>query len=189
MKEVLKRGFTSFALSSFAGLIVNLIIDIIMNARGLEGFSSMSPDYVALFPSVTIAAYVNILLYGVIGATFAPVLLSCMGGAFGITFFIVQWAVIITGVTLVSVFGPTKLRFIHIPLYVILGWSALMLMPAMIAFDVWLALFILFGGIAYTLGIIPYAIKARVSHFIWHLFVLIGAAVQWVGIFVYIYLK
>lgn len=71
MKEVLKRGFTSFALSSFAGLIVNLIIDIIMNARGLEGFSSMSPDYVALFPSVTIAAYVNILLYGVIGATFA----------------------------------------------------------------------------------------------------------------------
>ena len=71
MKEVLKRGFTSFALSSFAGLIVNLIIDIIMNARGLEVFSSMSPDYVALFPSVTIAAYVNILLYGVIGATFA----------------------------------------------------------------------------------------------------------------------
>ena len=71
MKEVLKRGFTSFALSSFAGLIVNLIIDIIMNARGLEGFISMSPDYVALFPSVTIAAYVNVLLYGVIGATFA----------------------------------------------------------------------------------------------------------------------
>lgn len=71
MKEVLKRGFTSFALSSFAGLIVNLIIDVIMNARGLEGFSSMSPDYVVLFPSVTIAAYVNILLYGVIGATFA----------------------------------------------------------------------------------------------------------------------
>ena len=35
------------------------------------GFNSMSPDYVALFPSVTIAAYVNILLYGVIGATFA----------------------------------------------------------------------------------------------------------------------
>ena len=128
-------------------------------------------------------------IYILIGATFAPVLLSCMGDAFGITFFIVQWAVIITGVTLVSVFGPTKLRFIHIPLYVILGWSALMLMPAMIAFDVWLALFILFGGIAYTLGIIPYAIKARVSHFIWHLFVLIGAAVQWVGIFVYIYLK
>ena len=71
MKEVLKRGFTSFALSSFAGLIVNLIIDIVMNAALKTGFNSMSPEYVALFPSVTIAAYVNVLLYGVIGATFA----------------------------------------------------------------------------------------------------------------------
>ncbi|MBR2524167.1 MAG: DUF3021 family protein [Clostridiales bacterium] len=71
MKEVLKRGFTSFAISSFAGLIVNLIIDMIMNASFSTGFISMSPDYVALFPSATIAAYVNILLYGVIGATFA----------------------------------------------------------------------------------------------------------------------
>ena len=71
MKEVLKRGFTSFALSSFAGLLVNLIIDIIMNASGHTGFNSMSPEYVALFPSVTIAAYVNVLLYGIIGVTFA----------------------------------------------------------------------------------------------------------------------
>ena len=71
MKEVLKRGFTSFALSSFAGLLVNLIIDIIMNRVLKTGFHSMSPEYVALFPSVTIAAYVNVLLYGVIGATFA----------------------------------------------------------------------------------------------------------------------
>jgi len=71
MKEVLKRGFMSFALSSFAGLLVNLIIDVVMNTSFTTGFTSMSPDYVALFPSVTIAAYVNILLYGVIGATFA----------------------------------------------------------------------------------------------------------------------
>ena len=56
MKEVLKRGFTSFALSAFAGLLVNLIIDIIMSSVLKTGFISMSPDYVALFPSVTIAA-------------------------------------------------------------------------------------------------------------------------------------
>ena len=71
MKEVLKRGITSFVLSSFAGLLVNLIIDIIMNAKGMTGFNSMSPDYVALFPSVTIAAYINVFLYGIIGVTFA----------------------------------------------------------------------------------------------------------------------
>ena len=36
MKEVLKRGFTSFAISSFAGLIVNLIIDMIIWCKSRE---------------------------------------------------------------------------------------------------------------------------------------------------------
>lgn len=128
-------------------------------------------------------------IYILIGATFAPVLLSCMGDTFGIVFFVIQWSVIAAGVALVGVFGPGRLRFIHIPLYVVLGWSALMLMPAMLSWDPYLALFILLGGIVYTLGIIPYAIKARVSHFVWHIFVLLGAVCQWVGVFVFIYLK
>ena len=128
-------------------------------------------------------------IYVLIGATFAPVLLSCMGDTFGIVFFIIQWAVIAGGVALIGVFGPGKLRFIHIPLYVVLGWSALMLMPAMLSWDPYLALFILLGGVIYTLGIIPFAVKVKVSHFIWHFFVLLGAVCQWVGIFVFIYLK
>ena len=71
MKEYLKKGITSFAISSFAGLLVNFIIDLIANLTGHTGFVSMSMDYLALFPSVALAAYVNVLLYGVIGATFA----------------------------------------------------------------------------------------------------------------------
>ncbi|MCR5616952.1 MAG: DUF3021 domain-containing protein [Clostridiales bacterium] len=71
MKEYLKRGITSFAISSFAGLLVNLTIDLIANLTGHTGFVSMSSDYISLFPSIVLAAYVNILLYGVIGATFA----------------------------------------------------------------------------------------------------------------------
>ena len=127
-------------------------------------------------------------IYILIGATFAPILLSYMGDGFGIVFFVIQWLVIALGITLVGVFGPGRLRFIHIPLYLILGWSALMLLPTMWA-DVWLALLVLFGGVIYTLGIIPFAIKAKVSHFIWHIFVLLGAITQWVGIYIYVFLK
>ena len=127
-------------------------------------------------------------IYLLIGATFAPVLLSYMGDSFGVIFFIIQWAIIALGVTLVGVFGPTRLRFIHIPLYIALGWSAIMLLPAMWG-DLWLALLVLFGGVIYTLGVIPFAIKARASHFIWHIFVLLGAATQWIGIYIYVFLK
>ena len=126
-------------------------------------------------------------IYLLIGATFAPILLAYMGDAFGIIFFIIQWCVIAVGITLVGVFGPSRLRFIHIPLYVILGWSALMLLPTLIAGSFPLAMFILAGGIVYSVGIIPFAIKVKVSHFIWHIFVLAGAVVQWIGIFTYVY--
>ena len=127
-------------------------------------------------------------IYLLIGATFAPPLLCIVGGTFGIVFFIIQWAVIAAGISLVGVFGPTKLRFVHIPMYVILGWSALMLLPSMIATSFPLAMWILAGGVVYTLGIIPFTMKMKVSHFIWHFFVLAGAVVQWVGIYLYIYL-
>jgi hemolysin III len=127
-------------------------------------------------------------IYLLIGATFAPPLLCVVGGTFGIVFFVIQWAVIAAGISLVGVFGPTKLRFVHIPMYVILGWSALMLMPSLISTSPPLAMWILAGGVVYTLGIIPFTMKMKVSHFIWHFFVLAGAVVQWVGIYLYIYL-
>ena len=126
-------------------------------------------------------------IYLMIGATFAPSLLVHFNNTFGIVFFIIQWAVIAAGITLVAVFGPSRLRFIHIPLYVILGWSALMLLPGMMNGRFEMAMWILGGGIVYSVGIIPYAVKFKASHFIWHFFVLFGALTQWIGIFKYLY--
>jgi hemolysin III len=127
-------------------------------------------------------------VYMLIGATFAPPLLCFIGGTFGTVFAIVQWAIIILGITLISVFGPTKLRKIHMPLYIALGWSAILLLPALIKGSFPLAMWILGGGVAYTLGIIPFMMKSNVSHFVWHFFVLAGALVQWIGIYNYIFL-
>lgn len=127
-------------------------------------------------------------IYLLIGATFAPILLAYMGDAFGITFFIIQWSVIIAGISIVGVFGPERFKLLHITLYVLLGWSALMLLPRMIGGDFAMAMWILAGGIIYSVGIIPYAIKSKAAHFIWHFFVLAGAVVQWVGIYTYLFL-
>ena len=69
-----------------------------------------------------------------------------------------------------------------------LGWSGLILLPQMMATNFALPLFILLGGVVYSLGIIPFALKKKGAHFIWHFFVLGGAIVQWLGIYLYIYL-
>lgn len=128
-------------------------------------------------------------IYLLIGATFAPILLSYVGGVFGTVFFTVQWAVIVTGITFIGVFGPTRLKFLHMPLYVLLGWCGIIFLPHMLKNDPWFAFYILGGGVVYSLGIIPFAIKGRVAHFIWHFFVLAGAVMQWLGVYFYIYLK
>ena len=71
MKEIVKRGLISFAISALVGVVINLLIDVIVNLNGVEDFISISPDFQALFPTPVIAAYVNIILYGLIGFTFS----------------------------------------------------------------------------------------------------------------------
>ena len=127
-------------------------------------------------------------IYLLIGATYAPILLSFIGGVYGITFLIAQWLIIITGITFVAIYGPTRLKPLHMTLYVAIGWSALSFIPTMITQNPSLFAYILTGGIAYTLGIIPFALKKGPSHFIWHFFVLIGAVVHWLGIYLFIFL-
>ena len=71
-KEIIKRCAYSFSISAVCGLVVNLIIDTAVNCAGIKtGFMSMSPEFCTLFPTPVMAAYINVLLYGVIGAVFA----------------------------------------------------------------------------------------------------------------------
>ena len=68
---MVKRIINSFIYTSFFAMLCNLIIEMIV--RLLTGFdySPVTPEYIAMFPSITIAYGVNMLLYGVIGIAFS----------------------------------------------------------------------------------------------------------------------
>lgn len=69
---MLKRVSFSFAISCCCGLVVYMLIELIGSVLlKLDGFSGMTPEYMALFPSETLALGVAVLCHGVIGATFA----------------------------------------------------------------------------------------------------------------------
>ena len=69
---MLKRISFSFAISCCCGLVVYMLIEFIVGVLiGVEGFSAMTPEYLAMFPSDTLALGVAILSHGLIGATFA----------------------------------------------------------------------------------------------------------------------
>lgn len=126
-------------------------------------------------------------IYLLIGGTFAPILLVFLGNRVGITFFCIQWAVILFGVTLVAVFGPGKWRPLHFTLYFVIGWSGLLFLPTLYRAKPALLLLIFLGGLAYTLGMIPFARQRKYDHCVWHVFVLLGALFHWFGIYNFLY--
>lgn len=127
-------------------------------------------------------------IYLLIGATYTPILLCYIERDFGLIFFIIQWTIIATGITFVAIFGPGRLKWLHFPLYIILGWCGIIFIPQLFTRDFGFFLFILGGGLVYSLGIIPFVMKKKAAHFIWHFFVLFGAIIQWLGIYLYIYM-
>lgn len=127
-------------------------------------------------------------IYLLIGGTFAPILLLYLGGTLGIVLFCIQWAVILTGMTFVMVFGPGRWPALHFTLYFLIGWSGLLFLPQMYLHSRTLLWYILAGGLLYTLGMIPFALKRKYSHCVWHVFVLAAAALHWVGIYSQLYL-
>lgn len=69
---MLKKISFSFAISSCCGLAVYMLLELIVGVIiGVEGFSVMTPEYVALFPSETLALEVAIIFHGLIGAVFS----------------------------------------------------------------------------------------------------------------------
>ena len=94
---------------------------------------------------------------------------------------------IITGVTLVGVFGPGRPKALHLTLFIVLGWCGLIFLPGMTRNNLPLFWTVLGGGVLYTLGIIPFALKKKGAHFLWHFFVLFGALAHWFGIYLFVY--
>lgn len=69
---MLKRVSFSFAISCCCGLFVYMLIELVAVALlDAEGFSVLTPEYTALFPSETLALGVAVLSHGLIGAAFA----------------------------------------------------------------------------------------------------------------------
>ena len=126
-------------------------------------------------------------IYLLIGGTITPIHLLFIGGTPGTVLCIAMWVLIAVGVTFVGVFGPMFVRALHFALFFAIGWSAAVFIPRMWSASPALLWFILSGGIVYTLGMIPFAWKVKGSHFIWHIFVLAGALLQWLGIWMYVF--
>ena len=73
-------------------------------------------------------------------------------------------------------------------LYVFMGWLVVVAVkPILVALPKGMFIWILGGGLSYTLGVVFYLWrKQKYAHFIWHLFVLGGSILHFLGILFYL---
>lgn len=116
-------------------------------------------------------------IFLLIAGTYTPICLITLEKSSGWTLFTIVWTIAALGI-IMKIFLTGKVDKLSLLLYLVMGW--------LLVFDIkniansmtsQALLFLVLGGVLYTLGTIFYARdKMPYAHFIWHLFVLGGSA-------------
>ena len=127
------------------------------------------------------------MIFILITGTYTPVCLSMIGGWIGWTVWGINMACTVLGVTLNAI-SVRKFDKISQILYIIMGWSIIMASYSAIkVIPLPGLILVLLGGIFYTLGTIFYRKKnLKFSHFVWHLFVILGSLPHFAMVLYYV---
>ncbi len=130
------------------------------------------------------------MIFLLITGTYTPICLSLIGGFVGWSVWGINMACTVLGVTLNAI-SVRKFDKISQILYIIMGWSILMASYSVIkVIPLPGLLLVLLGGILYTLGTLFYRKKdVKFSHFVWHLFVILGSLPHFAMILYYVCIK
>lgn len=139
----------------------------------------------------------HIMIYVLIAASYTPVCLGPLRGPWGWTILGIIWGLAIIGTILTSVWIKAP-RALTTSIYVAMGWLVIIaIYPLIQAFKkanlLYSLLWLLIGGIFYTIGGLIYGLKwpkLNLKHFgfheIFHIFVMLGSACQYWFILKYV---
>ena len=124
-------------------------------------------------------------IFVLILGTYIPMSLLVVGGRTGWLLFLPNTTLAVIGITLNAI-SLTRFDKISLVLYALMGWLVVLalrtilqvLAPAGVAL-------LVAGGVAYTAGIYFYKSQRKYSHFVWHLFVLVGSVLHYLCVALY----
>ena len=125
-------------------------------------------------------------IFLLIAGTYSPYCMIALGGMTGIVVFAVEWGCAAAGIVMNAVAMNNKIvKGVSMALYCVMGWMALFVLPQLVSALTAAELALLVaGGVAYTAGIVFFALGKKVKwfHSVWHLFDIAGTALQFAGI-------
>ena len=173
---------------SLCGILCSLAYGICMT-----GLYAMSSIYHGLRPGTgkkVLQVLDHCTIYFLIAGTYTPIVLCALAPrypAIGCGLFVFEWVLTALAVTLTAI-DLKKYNAFSMICYIGMGWAVLPFMRQTMAVltkpgFLWL----LWGGIAYTVGAILYGIgsKKRWFHSVFHIFVVLGSILQLVSVLFY----
>lgn len=130
----------------------------------------------------------RLAIYLLIAGTYTPFALITLRGPVGWTLFGVIWGLAALGVVL-DASREKRRGVLPVVVYLLMGWlCVLAIRPLLAALPMAGFLWLLAGGMCYSIGVVFFAYDTRVRHFhgIWHLFVLAGSVCHYVAVLGYV---
>lgn len=130
-------------------------------------------------------------IYFLIAGTYTPITLCAVrevSPAFGWSIFAVVWAAAITACVFTAI-DLHKYSRLAMVCYICMGWCIVIaLKPTVEAVGVAGFLYLLAGGVSYTIGAVLYGLGKRIKymHSVFHIFVVLGSILQFISIFFYV---
>jgi hemolysin III len=128
-------------------------------------------------------------IYVLIAGTYTPFCVNAFEGFWKWGMLSLIWSLAIIGIV-VKIFYIKAPRWLNAGIYVVMGWFSVSAAGQMLsALPTWVFVWLLIGGIIYTLGAIVYSTKifnfkpgVFGFHEVWHIFVLLAAAAHFVAV-------
>jgi hemolysin III len=128
-------------------------------------------------------------IFLLIAGTYTPFCIIAFTGFWQWGLLAIIWAIAATGIT-VTIFYLKAPRWLNAVIYVFMGWVCVTAAPQMLSFlPVSAMVWLIIGGVVYTLGAVVYATKIFNFfpgkfgfHEVWHVFVLLGALAHFISV-------
>lgn len=137
----------------------------------------------------------HMMIFVLIAGTYTPVCVIVLGGTVGYSLLALVWGIALAGI-LIKAFWITCPKWFSSLLYIAMGWACVLAFTQIInSLPLQAFLWLLAGGIIYTIGGVIYALKLPIfnakhknfgSHEIFHLFVMGGSVCHFVMMYCFV---
>jgi len=187
---IIKAGLTSGSRNMTAMIIFMTSMILLYGASTMYHSVNLTGKRLKIFKKLD-----HMMIFVLIAGTYTPVCLIILGGELGYQLLTLVWGIAIIGV-LIKMFWVTCPKWFSSMIYIAMGWVCIpVFIPLWNALPKAAFLWLLTGGIIYTIGGVIYALKLPLfnsrhkyfgSHEIFHLFVMGGSVCHFIFMYLYV---